>query len=141
MRQHQGTAVIAALLLAGGLAACSPSDKTAGQKVDDTVASSERKAAEFKSDVKQGANEIKGAATAAADAVKLAAADAAITTAVNGALVKDSSLSALKIDVDTHEGRVVLSGTAPTSAAQAHATQLAMAVTGVQSVDNRLTLK
>jgi osmotically-inducible protein OsmY len=141
MKQHQTTITIAALLLAAGLAACSPSDKTAGQKLDDTVATSERKAAEFKADVKQGASDIKDAAGAAATSVKKTADDAAITTAVNGALVKDSSLSALKIDVDTRDGHVVLSGTAPDAKAKSRATELAMAVTGVQAVDNRLTVQ
>jgi len=132
-----------AVLVLGGLAACSPqeSDKTAGQKMDDAVASADHRADDAKADVKEGAQQLKDAAMSTANAVKDGASDAAITTAVNGALVKDDKLSALKIDVDTHDGRVVLQGTAPDAASQQRATQLAQAVDGVQSVDNRLTIK
>ena len=67
--------------------------------------------------------------------------DAVITTAVNAELAKDKSLSATKIDVDTEAGRVALRGTAPSSTARERATQLALAVKGVVSVDNQLTVQ
>ena len=67
--------------------------------------------------------------------------DAAITTAVNAELAKDSDLSAFKIDVDTSSGRVVLNGTAPSEQARDRATQLAAGVQGVVSVDNMLTIE
>lgn len=67
--------------------------------------------------------------------------DAAITTRVNGALAKDPDLSALSIDVDTEHGRVALKGTAPDESSKTRATQLAQAVEGVASVDNRLTVR
>lgn len=66
--------------------------------------------------------------------------DAAITTAVNAKLAQDKSLSALRIDVDTVNGRVSLRGTAPDAAARERATTLASAVDGVVSVDNQLTV-
>ena len=66
--------------------------------------------------------------------------DAAITTAVNAKLAQDKSLSALRIDVDTVNGRVSLRGTAPDPAARERATTLASAVDGVVSVDNQLTV-
>lgn len=64
--------------------------------------------------------------------------DASITTEINVGLAKDPALSALKINVDTNDGRVLLKGTAPDPAARERATQLAQAVTGVVSVDNQL---
>ena len=133
------TAVIAVLL--GSVAACTDSNQTAGQKVDAAVASTERKADEIKADLKQGAAELKDAAGQATASAKHMASDATITSSVNVALAKDASLSALKIDVDTHDGRVALSGTAPDAAAKARATTLAEAVSGVTSVDNRLTVR
>lgn len=67
-------------------------------------------------------------------------ADAIITTEVNAELVKDQTLSALRIDVDTSGGRVALKGTAPNEAARERATLLASAVKGVVSVDNQLKI-
>lgn len=66
--------------------------------------------------------------------------DAAITVAVNTALASDDGLSALRIDVDTVDGRVQLNGQAPDAAARERASSLARAVDGVKSVDNRLVL-
>ena len=66
--------------------------------------------------------------------------DAAITVAVNTALAKDADLSALRIDVDTANGRVRLTGRAPDEAARQRASSLARAVDGVKSVDNQLEL-
>jgi hyperosmotically inducible protein len=130
-----------ALLLAGALAACSDSNKTAGQKLDAVVANTESKAAEAKADAKAGGAEVKDAMKETATNVKQAVADATIVTAINAELAKDSALSALKINVDSRDGAVTLNGTAPDEAAKVHATQLATSVTGVKSVDNRLTTR
>ena len=78
------------------------------------------------------------AARNAGDAAGAKVSDAVITTSVNAELVKDPSLSALRIDVDTSSGRVALKGAAPNRAARDRATQLASAVKGVVSVDNQL---
>ena len=67
--------------------------------------------------------------------------DAAITTAVKADLVKDPDLSAIKIDVDTKQGVVTLTGTAPTDIARERATRLAKSVNGVKSVENKLAIK
>ena len=67
--------------------------------------------------------------------------DAVITTSVKAELAKDTTLSAMAINVDTANGRVALKGTAPTSAAKDQATTLAQSVKGVASVDNQLTVK
>lgn len=64
--------------------------------------------------------------------------DAAIVTIVNADLVKDSELSALKINVDSTQGQVVLKGTAPNPMAKERAETIAKDVKGVVSVDNRL---
>jgi len=77
---------------------------------------------------------------AMADKVAVAVGDAAITVAVNAELAKDAQLSALRIDVDTLDGRVTLAGSAPSDAARDRATLLAQSVKGVKSVDNRLAV-
>lgn len=142
-----------AAVLALGLGACSRDDgRTPGQKLDSAIGSAEQKMDQAKADADRGLDKAKAGAEAAAersaDAVKNAAdtvtdkvSDAAITVAVNAELAKDPTLSALKIDVDTREGRVVLNGSAPDTASRERATQLAAAVKGVSSVDNRLAVR
>ena len=120
--------VVPTALAAIALSACSPRDNQAvGQKVDKAVAST-----------KSGANEVKRAANDAGATVATAATDAMITTKINAALAADDQLKAIKIDVDTRDGHVVLSGTAPDAGSRERATSLARAVDGVVAVDNRL---
>lgn len=64
--------------------------------------------------------------------------DATITVAVNAGLATDSELSALKINVDTKNGKVWLKGTAPTTTAKSRASDIARGAKGVTSVDNQL---
>ena len=66
--------------------------------------------------------------------------DVTIGTKLKAALAADPELSALKINVDTDNGRVALRGTAPSEAARERATQLASNVKGVVSVDNQLSV-
>jgi hyperosmotically inducible protein len=67
--------------------------------------------------------------------------DAVITTKVKAAIAADKDLSAIKIDVDTQNGVVTLSGPAPTASAKEHASEVARTIKGVTSVNNQLTLK
>jgi osmotically-inducible protein OsmY len=81
-----------------------------------------------------------GQTTALADRPSITLSDTAISVAVNAALVQDQELSALRIDVNTVEGHVVLDGAAPDASARQRATAVARSVRGVKSVDNRLAL-
>lgn len=120
----------AALAAALTLAACNPRDsESAGQKVDRAVAGA-----------KEGLNDAKRATNEAATTVTATAADATITTKINAALAADDKLKAIKINVDTSNGRVVLTGSAPDSGSRERATTLARAVDGVVDVDNRLAV-
>lgn len=67
--------------------------------------------------------------------------DGSITRQVSAAIAADRDLHALKIDVDTENGIVTLSGPAPTASAKAHADEVARTVKGVVSVNNQLTLQ
>lgn len=67
--------------------------------------------------------------------------DASITREVNAAIAGDRELRRLKIDVDTENGIVTLSGPTPTASAKAHADEVARTVKGVVSVNNQLTLQ
>lgn len=66
--------------------------------------------------------------------------DAAITASIKSALAKDPTLSAIAIDVDTANGHVSLSGSAPDSNSREKATLIARAVQGVTAVDNKIAV-
>jgi hyperosmotically inducible protein len=67
--------------------------------------------------------------------------DLMITTSIKADLVKDPDLSALKIDVDTHDGVVTLNGLANDEAGKQRAERMAQGVKGVREVHNYLTVK
>lgn len=136
------TAALSVVAVAAAMAACSPSNdnRTAGQKLDATVAQAEQKAAEAKSDLQAAGDKAAKAAERSTDTAADKVKDAAITTAVNAKLVADPALSALKIDVDTVNGHVLLRGTAPTAAARDNASTLASRIDGVAGVDNQLVV-
>lgn len=136
------TTTLCAIAVALALGACQRKDEnqTAGQKLDTAVAGAEQKAAEMKSEMKQESREAQQGVSRAADAVGDKLKDAAITTAVNAELARDAELSALRINVDTVSGRVLLQGTAPNANARERATSLASKVDGVMSVDNKLVV-
>src|ERR1700754_5045378 len=126
-------AVAASLAMAG----CSPRDREqAANSADKTMDRTEQKARDMGQDARQGMDRAKDEAKEAAQSAKGATADAGnkmgdkvadavITTTVKAELAKDSTLSAIKINVDTDSGRVILRGTAPSAQAREHATALA----------------
>jgi osmotically-inducible protein OsmY len=140
--------LLAGVAAALALGACSRNDDTTvGQKIDSAIAKTEQKADEAKAEVKSEMADAKAATDKMAQKVENAAekvgdsvSDAAVTASINAELARDPSLSALKIDVDTNQGRVLLSGKAPDSAARDRATRLASGVKGVTSVENRLQI-
>jgi osmotically-inducible protein OsmY len=123
-----------------GLAACGKQaeNRTAGQNVDAAVATVEKKSEQAATDVKEGMASARDAVGKAVEATADTVKDAAITAAINAELARDAALSAIKVNVDTNAGKVLLRGTAPTTAARDKATELARNVSGVVSVDNQL---
>lgn len=123
-----------------GLGACSKQidDRSAGEKVDATIAKVEQKTDQAVAEVKRGVDAAQTSGSKAMDAASAKVKDAAITTSINAELARDPSLSALKINVDTSAGRVVLQGTAPDGPSRDRATLLAQHVDGVVGVDNQL---
>jgi osmotically-inducible protein OsmY len=133
------TAAVAALLALG---ACGQKqdDTTMGQKMDTAATKTEQVASEVKTDVTNAAQDAKVAITNAGEKMAEKLDDATITAEVNAGLAKDATLSALKINVDTRDGRVTLKGPAPSADARARATEIAKSVKGVSAVDNQLTV-
>ncbi len=67
--------------------------------------------------------------------------DAAVTTGVKAAIVKEPSLKVAEINVETYKGVVQLSGFVSSAENIATATTVARSVNGVKSVKNDLRLK
>jgi hyperosmotically inducible protein len=67
--------------------------------------------------------------------------DAGITTAVKTKLLTDATARGLRIDVDTRDSVVTLTGTVRTQAEKAQALETARQVEGVASVTDRLTVE
>src|SRR3954468_19424932 len=67
--------------------------------------------------------------------------DSAVTTKVKAALVKDKTVSAADVKVETFKGVVQLSGFVNTAAERSQAETDAAGVAGVKSVDNKITVK
>jgi osmotically-inducible protein OsmY len=141
------SALLATLALAGCNNKTDPT--TSG---NDMVSQTEKKAKELGADASKGVDQVKEATRDMAQDAKQAGqnasnqiadkvSDAVITTSVKAEIVKDPGLSALKINVDTDAGRVILQGTAPSSQAREQAQKLALAVKGVVSVDNQLKVE
>jgi hyperosmotically inducible protein len=66
--------------------------------------------------------------------------DATITTKINAELVKDPVAKARRIDVDTLDGVVTLTGVVETSEEAKRAGEIAMRVAGVKKVKNNLQI-
>ena len=67
--------------------------------------------------------------------------DAAITTKVKAAFVKDPAVHAMQVSVDTFKGTVQLSGFVNTADEKAQAERVARTVSGVQNVQNNISVK
>lgn len=161
MRTIQRKSLIAAsaAALVLGLAACERSDDRTAATHESATSQTEQVARDTREQTRETAREAREdarEATASADAsidraardtraMGAAAAnkvdDAGITAKVNAALAGDKELSALRIDVDTRDGVVTLSGPAPSASAKERAAELALKVEGVASVNNQLTIK
>ena len=67
--------------------------------------------------------------------------DALITARIEALIEKDVELAALDIDVATLDGKVILSGTAPSEALRARAAELAVTIDGVIGILNQVIVK
>ena len=145
--------MIGALVASLGMAGCSKQEQdNAKTATRDAVSKVRQEAREVGAEASKGMAQAKDAVAATAQDAAAAAknatdkiadkvSDAVISAGVKAELAKDAELSALKISVDTENGRVALRGTAPSKSARERAMGLAAAVKGVVSVDNQLALE
>ena len=169
--QRKSLIAVSSLAVLLSLGACGrEDDRTAGEQLDAAVARTDAAAERAKEEAQAAAANTEQAAQNAADATRTAGAnaaqetreagarvgdaatgaaatagqqfdDASITAKVNAGLAADKDLSAIRIDVDTENGVVTLSGPAPTDAAKERAAEIAKNVEGVNSVNNKLTVR
>jgi len=123
-------------------------DRTVGERMDSGVSKAQHAGADARRDATDATTRANAAADSAADSTRQMGAaagtkvdDATITAKVNASLAADKDLSAIRIDVDTQDGVVTLSGPAPTATARERASEIARTVKGVVSVNNQLTIK
>ena len=139
----KGSLTLAALALLLALGACNRAGERSASERGEASTSPQASGQTRQDDSSTG-----NAAPASDDSTRTMGAAAAgpqddrtITANVNAALAADKEARALKIDVDTQNGVVTLSGPAPTATAKEHAGEVARTVKGVTSVNNRLTIK
>jgi osmotically-inducible protein OsmY len=135
------SALLVTLTASLALGACSRHDERSVQeRVDATENRAQQQTAQARNDANRALDNARQATEDAGSKVANAVSDAAITAAINAQLARDPALDASKIDVDTAQGRVVLRGSAPDADAKDRAKRIALAVNGVSSVDNYLTV-
>jgi hyperosmotically inducible protein len=117
-------------------------------KDDKVKAEAKEDAAKAKEKTKDAGEKTKDVSKEAAQKTKDAAvktkdvtADAAITSEVKTKLLGDTKVGGLKIDVDTKDNVVTLTGTVSSAAEKAEAIRLAKTTTGVKSVVDKLVVK
>ncbi|CAN7385220.1 BON domain-containing protein [Acidovorax delafieldii] len=149
---HRVASILAVSALALGLAACNKTEEpTVGQRLDSAVEKTEQAAADARvktegamqnaeTKMEQGAANAEASAKQAANSAKGVIDDATITAQVSAGLAKDPDLSAVKINVDTVNGKVTLNGPAPSTVARDRAETIAKGVSGVTSVNNQLVV-
>ena len=138
---HRIASILAVSALALGLAACGKTEEpTVGQRMDSAVEKTEQAAADARVKADNAMQNAENTAKDAANSAMTAVDDATITARVNASLAQDPDLSALKINVDTVNGKVTLNGPAPSTVARDRAASLAKAVDGVTAVNNQLVV-
>lgn len=142
--QRRVGVMLATSAMAFSLVACgqqSPAEPTVGERVDSAIATTASAAEEAKVDMKQAMESTEQKAGEMSEAVAQKVEDLEITAKVNAKLADDEVLSARKIDVDTADGHVTMTGPVANAEAASRATELAMMVEGVKSVVNNLVIQ
>ena len=137
------TAIVAGVTPPGGIddkvaATSGAVARDADRKVDETQdkAAAKTREAKDKADAKTDSAQKK--ASDVANDAGTATKDAALTAAVKTKFLADTKISGLKIDVDTRNSVVTLTGTVPTAAEKTLAGKVAKETDGVKSVVNNL---
>lgn len=95
---------------------------------------------EVSTSAKNAASEARQATEVAANKAERVIDDSVITTKVKTALLADTTVKGLNIEVETQRGTVTLTGKAQSETERMLAEKLAMGVEGVRGVVNRISL-
>ena len=148
-RPGPSACLLATVAAAITLAACGERDtaRSVGQQVDATLERGREVAREVREESADAAQEARSAAMGAASQAREAASrvggqmdDAQVTARVRAALAADRELQGARIDVETAQGTIVLSGQVPTLAAKTRAGELAGQVKETRQVRNEITI-
>lgn len=104
------------------------------------VACTPRDREDVSKSAKDTATEVRQATEVAANKAEKAIDDTMITAKVKSALLADSTVKGMDINVDTVGGTVTLSGSAKSQAERSQAEALASSVEGVRNVVNRINV-
>lgn len=113
----------------------------AKDKAHDMKADAKDKAHDMKADAKDKGHDMKADAKEKSGDAMAATTDAAITSAVKTKLLADTKVGGLKIDVDTANHVVTLTGPVHSEAEKAEAVRLARTTKGVTRVVSKLTIE
>ncbi|WP_280150988.1 BON domain-containing protein [Piscinibacter sp. XHJ-5] len=114
---------------------------TVGQKVDQGIATAQTAATEAKQSAKRSLDEAAQVSQEKSQVLAEKVGDAAITASIKAGIAKDPELSALRINVDTRDGKVALYGSAPSEAARQRAQTIAQNEKGVTGVENKVAVE
>jgi hyperosmotically inducible periplasmic protein len=129
LRSSSFTLLAAVLLAASGCSDNGSAEKM-GQKIDKGAEAAKEKLAQSSD-----------AAGRKLDQAGASIDDAAIAAKIKAKILGDPGLKAGQINVDTHDGVVVLTGTVNTPEEVIRAVKLAQSVDSVKSVENRLSVR
>ena len=128
-----------ALIVVAGCDKPNPGE-TAGKKIDQTIQTAGKKIDQTVETVGQKVDQAAERAKEQVAKTGQVLDDTAITAAVKAGILAEPGLKVLKIDVDTKDGTVTLTGSVDSPENVQRATQVANNVQGVKSVDNRLAV-
>lgn len=132
------TNVVDQLTVSPGATPTTGTDDAVQQKADEAKHHADAKAEEAKRDADTKTDAAQRKAGDAADRAGDLTGDAALTTKVKTKFLADDDVSGLRIDVDSKNGVVTLSGNVRTAAEKTKAVALAKGTDGVKSVVDRL---
>lgn len=139
---------VMAVAAVAALAGCDRNDdRTVGQQIDSAIGRSAQAGRDVREGGREAADDTRTAVMGAASGTREAAAnlgrkidDAGITGKVKTGLAADKDIAAGKVDVDTRDGVVTLSGSVASEEARRRAAEIASHVKDVRSVNNQLAV-
>lgn len=132
------TNVVDQLTVTPGVTPTTGIDDAAQREAGEAKRDADAKADEARRDADDKTDDAQRKAGDATDRAGDAVSDAALTTKVKTKFLADDDISGLKIDIDSNNGVVTLTGTVPSAAEKALAIKVAKATDGVKSVVDKL---